>query len=119
MRNSSELRFVIDFEVTDLEVFRSAVRDAVEVSASEPGTLLYDWYVDEETGRARLYEAYDSADSIMAHAEGKVFTEIGPVLFGCCRITHIDAYGDAEAQKIAEALGPVTLWGKPFAAPDL
>jgi hypothetical protein len=113
MRNSSELRFVIDFEVTDLEVFKSAVRDAVEVSAAEPGTLLYDWYIDEAAGRARLYEAYDSADSIMAH------TEIGPVLFGCCRITHIDAYGDAEAQKIAEALGPVTLWGKPFAAPDL
>ena len=36
MRNSSELRFVIDFEVTDLEVFKSAVRDAVEVRAAEP-----------------------------------------------------------------------------------
>ena len=110
---------MIDFEVTDLDTFRAAVLDAVAVSAGEPGTLLYDWYIDEESGRARLYEAYDSVESIMAHAEGKVFSEVGPVLFGCCKVIHIDAYGDAEAQKIAEMLGPVTLWGKPFAAPDL
>ena len=114
MRSSDELRFVIDFEVTDLDTFRKAVADAVEVSRGEPGTLLYDWYIDEEAGHARLYEAYESADAIQVHAEGKVFSEIGPALFASSKITHIDAYGDPEVQKVAEMLGPIKLWGKPF-----
>ncbi len=118
MRSSEELRFVIDFEVTDLATFRKAVADAVEVSRGAPGTLLYDWYIDDASGHARLYEAYESADAITAHAEGKVFTEIGPVLFSCSKVTHIDAYGDPEVQKVAELLGPITLWGKPFEALD-
>lgn len=117
MRTSAELRFVIDFEVTDEEGFRSVVRDAVEVSAAEPGTLLYDWYIDPSGTRARLYEAYESEAAIIAHGEGPVFTELAPRLLASSRITHIDAYGDPEVMKVAEILGPVTHWGEPFAAP--
>jgi len=119
MRTAAELRFVIDFDVIDTRAFRSAVAEAVAVSRDEPGTLLYDWYIDEAGAKARLYEAYESAAAIQAHAEGPVFTEIGPRLFESSRVAHIDAYGDPEVMKIAEILGPVTLWGEPFEAPSL
>ena len=114
--SGSELRLVLDFAVTDLDTFTSAVRSAVEVSAGEPGTVHYDWYIDEEAGTARLYEAYESAEAVAAHVAGKVFTELLPVLASSSRITNIDAYGDPAVLGPAEALGPVKLWGEPFAA---
>ena len=116
MSDQSELRLVIDFEVTDTDRFRSAVSQAVEVSDAEAGTIHYDWYIDEEAGTARLYEAYESAEAISAHAEGRVFTELLPLLESACNITHIDAFGDSEVLAAAEFLGPVKLWGTPFEA---
>ena len=109
---------MIDFEVIDEPAFRSVVAEAVEVSRGEAGTLLYDWYIDDDGGRARLYEAYASAEAITEHAEGRVFTDLASRLFSSGRVTHIDAYGDPEILKVAELLGPVTLWGEPFEALD-
>lgn len=116
MRSDEEIRLVIDIEVHDVDAFEQLARRCVEASRSEPGTLVYDWYVDAAAGKARLYEAYASADALEAHVSGPVFTdpELGPALLGTCTFVHVDAYGDL-SEPAGGFFWPTTVWGPPFA----
>jgi quinol monooxygenase YgiN len=115
MRDGEQIRFVLDFAVDDVERFKQVARACVEVSRDEPGTLVYDWYVDEEAGRARLYEAYADADAVRAHASGPVFTSVGLPLMEISTVVNMDAYGDVSALGDFD-LWPTTRWGPPFVA---
>jgi quinol monooxygenase YgiN len=116
MRSHEELRFVIDVEITSPARFRELVSQCVEISRKEPGTLVYDWYVDENGTKGRLYEAYASMDALRAHTKGRVFSEVGPMLMEVCKFTHVDAFGDIGPQAANPPLWPTTYCGAPFAA---
>jgi quinol monooxygenase YgiN len=116
VRDNEGVRFVLDIEVSDVERFKALVAQCVEISRSEPGTLVYDWYLDEEAGTARLYEAYDSVEAVKAHAAGPVFTEVGPELIQTCRFTQVEVFGDAEGLQGGLELGPTIWWGPAFEA---
>jgi quinol monooxygenase YgiN len=118
MRSGVEegVRFVLAIEVSDVERFKALVQQCVEISRDEPGTLIYDWYLDETTGQGRLYEAYASVDAVKAHSAGPVFSEVGPELIQTCRFTDVEVFGDAEALQGGLELGPTTWWGPAFAA---
>jgi len=117
MRDGEQIRFVIDIEVHDVERFQQVARACVEASRDEPGTLVYDWYLDEKAGRARLYEAYASLDALRAHTEGPVFTKVGLPLMEISTFVHVDAYGDLEEPVAGQAdFWPTTRWGAPFVA---
>lgn len=115
MRSSDEVRFVIDIEVHDRDRFVEVVEQCVAVSRDEPGTLLYEWYLDEAGQRARLYEAYESVEAVQAHAAGRVFSELAGPLLGTCTFVHMDAFGE-----VGELVGlvpwPTTVWSSPFAS---
>lgn len=115
MRSDEEVRFVIDIEVLDVKRFKDVVQKCVEVSRNEPGTLVYDWYIDEENGRARLYEAYESLDAVKAHAAGPVFSDVGLPLMELAKFVHMDAFGDV-GDFLQRPFWPTTIWGPPFAA---
>ena len=115
MSDSAQIRFVFHIEVTDLDVFRSCVDECCAISSTEPGTQVYDWYVDEAAMTARLYEAYDSVDAVIAHAAGAVFTEVGPRLLTSCRFISGDCFGDARRLAEGPQLLPVTYFGTPIA----
>ena len=85
------------------------------MSSTEPGTLIYDWYLDAESGTAHLYEAYASVDAVIAHASGPVFTDIGPRLLESCRFTSGMCFGDAGRLADGPQLLPVTYMGTPIA----
>jgi quinol monooxygenase YgiN len=106
------LRFVIEIEVNDIGRFKAEVSRCVEISKTEPGTLVYNWYLDEGTGRARLYEGYESVEALLAHMTGPVFTDVGPQLMRCCKFIHVDALGDLANQP---SFWPTTFWGPSFA----
>ena len=110
-------RMIVDMEVIDADGFRALARQASEFCRAEPGTLVYEWYIDEEAGRARLHEAYESFEALDAHFEGRVFTELAPRFFEVGRFVHIDFYGDMPAERAqAEPLAPRTIWGQSFAS---
>jgi quinol monooxygenase YgiN len=110
------VRLVLDIEVSDVERFTVLVQKCVEISRDEPGTLVYDWYLDEATGEGRLYEAYASLDAVKAHSAGAVFTEVGPELIQTCRFTRVQVFGDGTGLGGVENLGPTTWWGPAIAA---
>jgi quinol monooxygenase YgiN len=116
MRSNEEIRFVIEIEVSDIELFKETAARCVEVSRTEPGTLVYDWYLDEATGKARLYEAYESLDALRAHSTGPVFTDVGLPMMQCSTFVHVDAFGDVGGMSEEATFWPTTFWGAPFAA---
>lgn len=110
-------RMIVDFEVFDVDGFRALAELASEYCRAESGTLVYEWYLDEETGRARLHEAYESFEALDAHVQGRVFTELGPRFFEVARFEHIDFYGDMPAERAQSApLAPRTIWGRSVAS---
>jgi quinol monooxygenase YgiN len=117
MRDGEWVRFVIRFEIVDLERFREMANAMVAVSRGEPGTVVYDWYLDEESQRGTLYEAYASLEALQAHGSGAVFTELAPRYLDALRVVSVDAFGEAAGLPRRDMLGaPTTWWGAPIAA---
>lgn len=117
MREGEWVRFVIRFEVLDLSLFREMATAMVAVSRDEPGTVVYDWYLDDAAGEGTLYEAYASPDALQAHSNGTVFTELAPRYAKCVRVISVHAFGAAEGLARHDVLGaPTTWWGAPIAA---
>jgi len=117
MRDGEWVRFVIRFEVLDADRFREMADAMVTVSREEPGTLVYDWYLDEDGRAGTLYEAYASNEALQAHSSGIVFTELAPKYRDAMRVVGVDVYGEAAALPRRDVLGaPTTWWGAPIAA---
>jgi quinol monooxygenase YgiN len=110
-------RFVIRFQVLDADRFREMASEMVSVGRDEPGTLVYDWYFDDATQTATLYEAYGSPEALHAHGIGAVFTEIAPRYGACMSVISVDVFGATEELTRRDVLGaPTTWWGAPIAA---
>jgi quinol monooxygenase YgiN len=117
MREGEWVRFVIRFEILDPARFREMAEAMVAVSRDEPGTVVYDWYVDDSTGNGALYEAYASAEALDAHTRGAVFTELAPRYADAVRVLSVDAFGEAAGMSRRDVLGaPTTWWGESVAA---
>jgi quinol monooxygenase YgiN len=117
MRDGEWVRFVILFEILDVDRFHEMASAMVAVSRDEPGTVVYDWYVDVDAKRGTLYEGYASADALRAHGSGAVFTELAPRYADALRVTSVDAFGAADGLPRRDVLGaPTTWWGSPIAA---
>jgi quinol monooxygenase YgiN len=111
------MRFVIRFEIRDMDRFREMATAMVAVSRDEPGTVVYDWYVDDAESAGTLYEAYASSDALRAHGSGAVFTELAPRYADAVRVVKVDAFGRADGLPRGDVLGaPTTWWGAPIAA---
>ncbi len=89
----------------------------VAVSRDEPGTVVYDWYLDEPAGKGTLYEAYASPEALRVHGSGAVFTELAPRYLDALRVISVDVFGAAADLPRRDVLGaPTTWWGAPIAA---
>jgi quinol monooxygenase YgiN len=116
VRSGEWIRLVLTFEVDDLARFREMAEAMVAVSVTEPGTSVYDWYLDDVGNRAVLYEAYESQEALQAHVKGSVFTELVPKYAGAARVAAVEVFG-AEGMPRSDLLGaPTTWWGAPVAA---
>jgi quinol monooxygenase YgiN len=117
VRDGEWVRFVIHFEVLDLVRFREMATAMVAVSLDEPGTVVYDWYLDEPANKGMLYEAYVSPEALRAHGSGAVFTELAPRYLDALRVISVHAFGEAADLPRRDVLGaPTTWWGAPIAA---
>jgi quinol monooxygenase YgiN len=117
VRGGEYVRFVIRFEVLDADRFREMATAMVAVSREEPGTVVYDWYIDDAGATGTLYEAYASPEALKAHGSGTVFSELAPRYADCVRVSKVDAFGAADGMPRRDVLGaPTTWWGASIAA---
>lgn len=85
-------------------------------SRAEPGTLMYDWYVNEDGTSGVLFEQYASQQALGDHVAGPVFTEIAPRYRGVARAQKVEMFG-ADGMERADVLkATTTWWGEPVAA---
>lgn len=73
---ADHLLFLIESEILPGKEapLRGVVRELTQhVTATEPGTLRYDWFINTEAETLRLVEEYDSFESAMFH--GKNYAE--------------------------------------------
>jgi quinol monooxygenase YgiN len=117
VRDGEWVRFVIRFELLDAARFREMAQAMVAVALDEPGTLVYDWYLDEQAKQGTLYEAYASPEALHAHGKGAVFSELAPRYLDALRVLSVDVFGTAADLPRTDVLGaPTTWWGAPIAA---
>jgi quinol monooxygenase YgiN len=117
VRDGEWIRFVIRFEVLDTDRFCEMAEAMVAVSRDEPGTVVYDWYLDDAANTGTLYEAYASSDALKAHGSGAVFTELAPKYLDALRVISVDVFGEAAGFPRRDVLGaPTTWWGAAIAA---
>jgi quinol monooxygenase YgiN len=117
VRDGEWVRFVIRFEILDRDRYREMSSAMVAVSRDEPGTVVYDWYLDEPQTTGVLYEAYASPEALADHTSGAVFTDLAPRYLDAVRVISVDAYGAAVGLDRQDILGaPTTWWDAPIAA---
>lgn len=107
---------ILRWDVSDPDGFRAMAEEMAAASREEPGTLIYDWYLDEATGQGVLYEAYPSFEALMAHVQGPVFTEIAPRHRGVARPASAEVLGGDGMDRVDLLKAPTTWWGEPIAA---
>ena len=66
---SDGLFFVLELAVKpeQVEDLRSVMRDMVEIARTEPGTLSYEWFINDEGTVCHLYERYADAQAALVH----------------------------------------------------
>ncbi len=116
MHKRKWITLVVRWDVADADGFSAMAEEMAQASRREPGTHLYDWYIDSATGQGLLLESYPSHEALMSHVEGPVFTEIAPRHRGVARPIAIDVFGGEGMERTDLLKAPTTWWGEPVAA---
>jgi len=115
-RKRSWITLIVRWDVTYADAFAAMADEMAEASRREPGTHVYDWYLDSATGQGLLLESYPSHEALMSYVEGPVFTEIAPRHRGVARPAAIDVFGGEGMERTDLLKAPTTWWGEPVAA---
>ena len=100
------VRLTVNFVVSSeqLAEFKSIAQSMTAVSAAEPGTLGYEWFVSADGKRFRLVETYVDANAIEAHFMGPAVQQWVPRLVPVCKVDGFEIYGDP-GPKVAQMAG--------------
>jgi len=64
------IKVTAKFKIKDgnLEAFKAIIPEMIrEVMDHDPGTLVYEWYLNEDLMECVVWEVYKDSDAIMAH----------------------------------------------------
>jgi quinol monooxygenase YgiN len=105
------VRLTVHFAVSSpqLAEFTRIAQAMTAVSAAEPGTLSYEWYVSADGMRFRLVETYANASAIQAHFMGPAVQQLVPQIVPISRVDGFEIYGDPgpTVAQMAAGLGAV------------
>jgi quinol monooxygenase YgiN len=74
-----------------LENFRAVARDLVASTQSEPGTLQYEWNLNDDATGCHIFERYQNSESILVHL--KSFGAYAERFMKACHPTRFHIYG--------------------------
>lgn len=108
---SGVVSWVLMLEVKDgkLDDFRTLMEEMVTSTEAEPGTLMYEWFVNDE-GACHICERYQDDAAVMAHL-GAFGEKFAGRFLGCVDPTGFYVYGSpgGALKQALGALGPVYL----------
>jgi quinol monooxygenase YgiN len=91
---SQPIRWVLVVEILPAQLinFKEVVNDLVADSHEEPGTLGYEWYMNENDTVCHIYERFENSAAIMAH--GATFTKHVDRFLAACKPIRFEVYGN-------------------------
>jgi len=89
-----------------LEEFKKLILQFIAiVKEKDPGTITYDWYLNEEKMECTVLETYEGSNAVLAHA-----ANVGELLMKSLEITEptLEVYGNPseELSKALEGFAP-------------
>lgn len=102
--NEPTIGYTVHFDVHDAAAFEQKGEEISEiVEETEPETLMYEWFLAEDGGSARLCEWFTDPQGGLDHLTGRALTQNLSELLETAEITKIEVYGTPD-EKLAEAL---------------
>jgi quinol monooxygenase YgiN len=116
---SGHVSWVNELAVKDgkLETFRKLMEEMVSGARTQPGTLVYEWYISPDGGTVHVVETYADSAAVVAHhvSEGFLLQGWARRFTDCVDVTRVVVYGDpnAAARVILDRLGATyhSAWG--------
>ena len=94
----------------ELDNFKAVVNEMIESTRAEPGTLMYEWSIDEDGGVLHGYERFSDSGAAVAHlsAFGEKFAQR---FLAAVDPTRVSVYGTPsdDAKQALAAFGPAYL----------
>jgi quinol monooxygenase YgiN len=99
--------FTLAVKPEEFAEFKALIAQIVPETQKEPGTLVYEYSVNEDNSTAHILERY-KADSVVSHVD-ETFAPFGERFLQLCTITSLTVYGtpDAETRKRLDPFGAV------------
>lgn len=93
-----------------LDDFRSLMEEMVESTRSEPGALIYEWFLSEDTKECHLHERYRDDEAVMVHL-GNFGSKFADRFMACVEPTAFNVYGNPseEARAVFNSFGAAFL----------
>jgi quinol monooxygenase YgiN len=114
--NNQQVRLLVSFKVNHYEKFKEVAKQCAQyVAQNEPATLTYEWFVDADQAKGRLFEVYESSEALKEHMQGPVFGEMGPKFEDAITWVSIETFGTMP-EVFHQILGglPMTSWPSPL-----
>lgn len=84
--------------------FEQVAAEALAVARDDPGTIRYDWFLDDTRGVCAILEAFEDSAAFLAHTQN-----LGPLLQRLSELAdiEIEMFGDpsAEVRQAAAKMG--------------
>ena len=96
---SDAVSWAVDVSIKpgQLDNFKALTEELVQWAGSEPTTLAYEWFLNEDNTSCHIYERYASSAAALAHV--KIFIERYAERFmGTLDMTGMTVFGSAEAE---------------------
>lgn len=107
-----KIHVVVRFKIQEgkLEEFKNGSAECIEVTKKEPGALLYDWFIDEESMICTVIETYNDSEATLFHV-GNVNEPLSRLL----EITEFsgEVFGNA-SKELSDALSQMNIKPIPF-----
>lgn len=99
--------FTLSIKPDEFEEFKSLISQVVAETQKEPGTLVYEYSINEERNVAHILERY-KADAVVSHVD-ETFGPFGERFLELATVTSLVVYGtpDAEIRKRLDPFGAV------------
>ncbi|WP_313515704.1 hypothetical protein [Pseudomonas sp.] len=99
--------FSLAIKTEDFPTFKALIAEVVAETRKEPGTLVYEYSVNEEHDSAHILERYN-ADAVVSHMD-TTFAPFAERFLALCSITGLTVYGtpNAEIRKRLDPFGAV------------
>ena len=92
---TSEIYNLVRAEITtgDLDAFKAQAKKMKDATTDEPGTLIYDFFINEENNEVLIIEKYTDGKALMAHMNKFTQPDYIPKLLEMQEITGIEMPG--------------------------